>query len=131
MQRQRPAPARLRRGEFPAFVPRTANWGLSLNRERFNLRANWNYRGRQRRAAIAAGNSIEPGTYTWWSKRLYVDLNGEYYFYKRLALFASLRNVGRLTRRRRGLRSQHARHAQFRQRIQFGSLWMFGVKGTF
>src|SRR5262249_46150915 len=72
---------------FPAFIPRTANWGASLNRQRFVLRLNWNYRGLQRRAPIAAGASIEPGTFTWWSKRLYRDVNAEYYFWKRFGVF--------------------------------------------
>jgi TonB-dependent receptor len=79
---------------FPGFIPRTYSWGVSLSRERFSLRANWNYRSLQRRAAIATGASIEPGTYTWWSKRLYLDLNGEWVLSRRFSLFASLRNVG-------------------------------------
>jgi len=120
-------------GNFPGFIPRTASWGVSLTREKFLLRANWNYRSLQRRAAIAttATNSIEPGTYTWWSKRLYLDLNGEYRFYKRFALFASLRNVGDAPDDIKIYGPSTPPVARFRQRIEFGSLWSFGVKGTF
>jgi len=116
---------------FPGFVPRTANWGFSLTREKYSLRANWNYRGAQRRAAIAAGSSIEPGTFTWWSKRLYVDVNAEYTFRRNLAVFANLRNVGDAPDDIKIYGPSTPAVARFRQRIEFGSLWMFGVKGTF
>jgi iron complex outermembrane recepter protein len=116
---------------FPGFIPKTANWGLSLNRERYTLRANWNYRGAQRRAAIANGASIEPGTFTYWSKRLYIDVNGEYYFYKRFALFASIRNIGDATDDIKVYGPSTPAVARFRERIDYGSLWSFGVKGSF
>ena len=116
---------------FPGFVPRTANWGFSLTREKYSLRANWNYRGAQRRAAIAAGSSIEPGTFTWWSKRLYVDLNAEYTLRRTLAVFANLRNVGDAPDDIKIYGPSTPAVARFRQRTEFGSLWMFGVKGTF
>jgi len=116
---------------FPGFVPRSASWGFSLSRDRYVLRANWNYRGKQRRAAIADGASIEPGTFTYWSKRLYLDLNAEYYFYKRFAVFANLRNVGDAPDDVQVYGPSTPEHAQFRQRIGFGSLWTFGIKGTF
>ncbi|MBI5688662.1 MAG: TonB-dependent receptor [Verrucomicrobia bacterium] len=116
---------------FPAFIPRTASWGLSLTRPKYTLRANWNYRSLQRRALLAAGASREPGTYTWWSKRLYLDLNGEYTFYRRLSVFANLRNVGDAPDDVKVYGPSTPAVARFRQRIHFGSLWMFGVKGTF
>jgi TonB-dependent receptor len=116
---------------FPGFIPRTASWGVSLNRERYSLRANWNYRSLQRRNAIAAGNSIEPGTFTWWSKRLYLDLNGEYYFWKRFAVFASIRNIGDAPDDIKVYGPSTPAVARFRERIEYGSLWSFGVKGTF
>jgi iron complex outermembrane receptor protein len=116
---------------FPGFIPKTASWGFSLNRERYAFRANWNYRSAQRRNAIASGPSIEPGTYLWWSKRLYIDLNAEYYVYKRFALFAALRNVGDAPDDIQIEGPSTPAHAQFRQRIEFGSLWTFGLKGTF
>jgi len=121
-------------GNFPGFVPRTANWGASLTRARYSLRANWNYRGHQRRAAIAnpgPATSIEPGTFTYWSKRLYLDLNAEVKLYRRFALFAALRNVGDAPDDVQVYGPSTPAHAQFRQRIEFGSLWSFGIKGSF
>ncbi len=119
---------------FQNFIPRTYSWGVSLNREKYNLRANWNYRGIQRRNAIAnpgPNTSIEPGTYLWWSKRLYLDVNAEYYFYKRFAFYAALRNLLDAPDDIQIFGPSTPEHAQFRQRIQFGSLWSFGIKGTF
>lgn len=116
---------------FPGFIPRTASWGLSLNRPKYTVRANWNYRSAQRRNAIAAGPSIEPGTFLYWSKRLYLDLNGEYYFYKRYAAFASLRNVGDAPDDLKVYGPSTPAVARFRQRTEFGALWTFGIKGTF
>ncbi len=118
-------------GNFPGFIPRTASWGLSLNRERYTLRANWNYRSLQRRAPIAAGSSIEPGTYTWWSKRLYLDLNGELNLTRRLALFASIRNLADAPDDIKVYGPSTPAVARFRGRIEYGSLWSFGLKGTF
>ena len=83
------------------------------------------------RAAIAAGNSIEPGTYTWWSKRLYLDLNGEYNLSRRFALFASIRNLADAPDDIKVYGPSTPAVARFRTRVEFGSLWSFGLKGTF
>jgi TonB-dependent receptor len=115
---------------FPAFIPRTTSWGFSLNRDGYILRASWNYRSLQRRNAIT-GASIEPGTFTWWSKRLYLDVNGEIPLSRHLAFFASLRNVGDAPDDVKVFGPSTPAVARFRQRIQFGSLWQFGLKGTF
>jgi iron complex outermembrane recepter protein len=116
---------------FSGYVPRIYNWGISLSRPKYNLRMNWNYKGRQRRGLIGAGRSIEPGTYDWGSKRLYIDLSGEYTLYKRFAVFANLRNIDDATEDIERHGPSTPAHAQFRQREDFGSLWTFGIKGTF
>jgi iron complex outermembrane recepter protein len=112
------------------FVPRTANWGISLSRPRYNLRANWNYIGRQRSDKIE-GASIGPGTFTWISKRLYLDLNGEYTFWKCFAVFANLRNVTDAPDDVEIYGPTTPAQARFRERIEFGSLWTLGIKGSF
>src|SRR5436305_3187273 len=104
---------------FPAFIPRTYNWGVSLNRDRFALRLNWNYRGLQRRAPIAAGPSIEPGTFTWFSKRMYLDLSTEYRFRKAYALFLSIRNVGNTPEDIKVYGPSTPAAARFRERIEY------------
>jgi TonB-dependent receptor len=116
---------------FAGYIPRNGSWGISLTREKYNARINWNYRGRQRRGVVASGASIEPGTYNWGAKRLYTDVSGEYNLSRRLALFANLRNIGDTTEDMEVAGPSTPPHAQFRQRLDFGSLWTFGLKGTF
>ena len=92
---------------------------------------NWNYTGRRRNGPVAAGRGIDPATYNWSAKRLVVDVNAEYRLTRLLAAFTSLSNLqddpiddkiaGPLT----------PAYARFRQRQQYGSLWTFGLRGTF
>jgi TonB-dependent receptor len=115
---------------FNGYIPRTGSWGISLSRERYNVRLNWNYLGRQRRG-IVTGRGIEPGTYTWGSKRSYIDLTGEYSLTRRLSLFANLRNINDPTDDVEIHGPTTPAEAHFRQRAEFGSLWTLGLKGTF
>ncbi len=116
--------------EFAGYVPRSYNWGVSLSRARYNLRANWNYRGRSRGDPVT-GRSIEPGTFNWMSKFLFLDIQAEYYLGKRFAVFANLRNVGDATNDTKIYGPSTPEVARFRQRTTYGSLWSFGVKGSF
>jgi iron complex outermembrane receptor protein len=117
-------------GDFSGFVPRTYNWGISLNREKFNLRANWNYQGRRRLESIS-GRSIGAGTYNWRNKRLNLDVQGEYRLSKNLSVFFNLRNVGAASEDFERAGPSTPDLAQFRSREDYGSSWTFGVKGTF
>jgi TonB-dependent receptor len=111
------------------FISRSGSWGVSLTREKWNARVNWNYRGRQRNARVT-GVGLEPGTFNYSGKRLYIDVLGEWYFWKRVGLFANLRNIGAATEDTEILGPSTPAHAQFRQRIDYASLWTIGVKGT-
>ncbi len=115
---------------FAGFVPRTYNGGVSFTREKYNLRARWNYTGRNRRALVT-GASIEPGTYNWGSKRMLLDLSGEYQLRRNLTLFANLNNFTDAPLDVEIHGPTTPEHAQFRQRTTFGSMWTFGVKGSF
>lgn len=115
---------------FAGYVPRAYSWGASLSREKYQLRANWNYRGRDRNSRIQ-GRGIEEGTYNWDSKRLYLDLSSEYSLSKRFALFASFRNVGAAGTDIERAGPSTPAHAQLRLREEWDSLWTFGVKGSF
>ncbi len=115
---------------FSGFVPRTANWGVVLSRPRYNLRANWNYIGRQKSDQIE-GASIGPGTFTWISPRLYLDVSGEYRVAKHVALFATLRNISNAPDDMEIYGPSTPPLARFRERIEFGSLWTIGIKGEF
>jgi hypothetical protein len=56
-----------------------------------------------------------------------VDVLGEYYLWKRVALFVNLRNVGDATEDTEILGPSTPEHAQFRQRIDYASLWTIGL----
>jgi iron complex outermembrane recepter protein len=113
--------------------PFTANWGLSFTRRKFNIRINENYRGIQRRGLIAstATNSIQPGTYNYRPKRLYIDITGEYFLSRKFGLFFALRNVGGATEDQKVYGPDTPAYAKFRQRDDYASLWTAGVKGSF
>jgi TonB-dependent receptor len=114
--------------------PLVVNWGFSLSRPKWNIRINENYRGIQRRGIVAstATNSIEPGTYNYRPKRLYIDVSGEYYLSRKLGLFASIRNLHGATEDTKIYGPNTPAWAKFRQRDDYGgSLWTAGIKGTF
>jgi iron complex outermembrane receptor protein len=116
---------------FNGFTPRTYNWGVSLSRQKYILRANWNYRGPQRGGDVT-GRSIEPGTYNWNAKQLYVDLQADYYFSRKVGLFAAIRNFGDSAPTDQKIYGPSTpSHARFRSREEVGALITFGVKGTF
>jgi TonB-dependent receptor len=115
---------------FNGFVPQTYNWGISLARPKFNLKMNWNYRGKSRGSQVT-GRGIDPGTFNWTSKRLYIDLNGEYYFTKRIGLFASMRDIDLANEDFKIFGPNTPKLATFRQRTAHGSAWVFGLKGNF
>ncbi len=116
---------------FQNMIPFNVNWGLSLTRQKFNLRINENYRGIQRRAAVAVARGIEPGTYNYRPKRLYIDVSGEYYLKRTLGLFVSIRNIGGATEDTKIYGPNTPRYARFRQLDDYSSLWTFGIKGSF
>jgi len=115
---------------FSGYIPRSGSWGISLSRERYNVRLNWNYIGRQRRGLVT-GRGIEPSTFIWGLKRSYIDLTGELSLTRNFALFANLRNINDPTDDQETAGPSTPAVAQFRQRVDFGSLWTLGVKGTF
>jgi TonB-dependent receptor len=116
---------------FAGFTPRAFNWGASLTRERYNLRAKWNHRSRRRNSPVAAGASIEPGTYNWTPSWHSLDVSAEYSFLKRFAVFANLTNVNNATPDVEISGPSTPLPARFRQRLDFASLWTLGVKATF
>ena len=113
------------------YAPRAANWGVSLARERFNLRLNWNYRSRLRLGKIAEGRSIDPDTYNWSSSRLYLNVAAEIQFRRHWSAFANLRNVTSVYEDTEVANPSTPAQAQLRGRADFGSLWSLGVKATF
>jgi hypothetical protein len=119
------------RGSFNStFFPKTGSWGVSLSRPKYSVKCNWNYRSPIRQGAIT-GRGIEPGTYNYDGERLYLDINGEYYFRRYLGLFASFRNINDVPDNGYAYGPNTPAYARFNQRNDYSAAWTFGVKGTF
>ncbi len=113
-------------------IPRAGNWGVSLTREKFNLRVNWTYSSRQRRGPGPTGQSIDPDVYNWFAARLAADVKGEYYFHKRFAAFFNLQNVSNEPIFISEIASPRTpNYARVVRHFEFSSLWTFGIKGKF
>lgn len=112
------------------YSPRFGSWGVRYTRGKFDFRANWNYRGRQRLALIS-GRSIANDTFNWAVSRTYLDITADYTVSRRLTLFAKFRNVGDTTEDFEISNAATPAYARFRQREDFAGLWTFGLKGTF
>ncbi len=111
-------------------IPYSGSFGASMSRARYNVRLNCSFRDDQRRNLVS-GNSIEPGTYVYTPARNTVDVLGEYTFWKRFAVFGNLRNIGDVPNEDAAVGPSTPGHAKLRVRERYGSLWTFGIKGTF
>lgn len=80
---------------------------------------------------MAAGRSIEAITYNWGSERLLFDLSGEYNLRRNLSLFGNLSNLTDEPVDVEVAGPSTPGNARFRQRQTFGSMWTFGVRGSF
>ena len=67
----------------------------------------------------------------WGTKRLNIDVQGEYHVTRNLSVFANLRNIGNAYDDFEIYGPSTPEHAQFRSRRDYGALWMFGVKGSY
>jgi TonB-dependent receptor len=111
-------------------IPYSGSYGISLTRPRYNVRLNVSFRDAQR-LTVVTGRGIEPDTFNYTPARNTVDVLGEYMFWKTLAVFANLRNVGDVPNEGTTVGPSTPGHAQLRFRERYGSLWTFGIKGTF
>jgi TonB-dependent receptor len=110
-------------------IPRNGAWGLSLTRRKFNVRVNCSFRLDQV-ANEVTGTGIEPGTYNYTAGFTKIDVLGEYYLWKRLALFANLRNITDVPDEGITAGPNTPAVARLRFRERYGSLWTLGLKGT-
>ena len=111
-------------------IPRSAAWGVSLTRAKFNLRLNWSYRTDQTQGAVT-GLGIEPDTYNYIPGFTKMDVLGEYALSRRFALFANLKNITDVPDAGITVGPSTPAHARLRYQERYGSLWTFGLKGTF
>lgn len=110
--------------------PFSGNWGLSVTRPKWNLRISENYRGQKRTGAIT-GTNIDPGTYSYFKKRLFIDVSGEYFLRRALGVFVAVRNVNNAPEDEKVYGPRTPEYAKFRAREVYHPLWTVGVKGNF
>ncbi len=112
------------------FVPLTMNYGATYSNPRLTLRANWHVRGRTRAGQITGAN-VDPGTYTYAHPRRNLDVNAEYRFTRRVALFVNLRNATSIAWRNEAYGPATPAYARGRQWVEYGTNALLGVKGSF
>jgi iron complex outermembrane receptor protein len=114
------------------IIPRAGSWGISLTREKFNLRANWTYASRQRRGPGPSGQSIDPDNYNWFASRMALDLKGEYLFRRRFAAFFNLQNVtNEPTFISEIAGPSTPAYARTTRKFEFPALWTFGIRAKY
>ena len=113
-----------RAADFARFIPHTGNVGLTFNRRPFNVKVNFNYRGRQKLSTLANISGFR-----YYKERKYVDVNFEYQFSKRAIFFLNGRNVTNVPQDRIDVGLNPA-YSQLSQVEEFGVQWGLGIKGT-
>ncbi|MDI1344143.1 MAG: TonB-dependent receptor, partial [Pseudolabrys sp.] len=116
-----------RQTDFSSFIPVAGNLGLSFSNKKLLVMVNENYRGRQTRGT----SGITPNAFQYYAPRGTLDINVDYKVFKKLTLFANVRNATNkaFVREIYSADSPFYTHQQLRQ--NYGSLWTFGVKGSF
>ena len=104
---------------------------MQFARALYTVRLNWNYRSRARQAQIAAGRGILENTYDWGNEFLTLDASAEYQLFKRVNLFATVRNLTNAPQDRETANPFTPAHARLRQTNDYDSLWTLGVKSSF
>ena len=118
------------RADFSGFINRTGNWGLSLSRPRFTAKLNFNYRGRQRLAAVT-GTNVPAGTYQFANPRLSTDLNFELRLTRHATLFTNVRNLLDIAWRNEISSPTTQAYARISNVVEYGPQVLFGIKGSF
>ncbi|MCD8482985.1 MAG: TonB-dependent receptor [Verrucomicrobia bacterium] len=122
----------------PGFIKQTANWGITYDKGRWDIRLKWNLRGKQMRdtgdiRGVYVGNSAANPSFwnRYYDRRLTTDLNIEYRFARYLRVFLNGRNIfdEPTDQLRYGVDTPD--YAKLERRERFGALWTVGVKGTF
>jgi TonB-dependent receptor len=113
------------------YIPRSINWGITLSRPKFTLRARWNYESESRQALAAPGRSIGPSVYQWRTDRLAVSIGGEYRVWRGHALYFDITNLTNEPFEFQYYGPSTPEWAQRRTYTQTTPLVTFGVKGSF
>lgn len=119
--------------DFTSFVPRSYNWGVSLNRPRFNVTLNWHKRDRQQ-GGLFTGNNVAANTFQYTAPSQQLDLNLVWRVSKRISIYGVVRNVtGSDAIQRSGeiYSAETPEYARLRIRREQPTAVNFGLKGEF
>lgn len=117
-----------READFTSFIKSSANWGFNFTHKRVDFMARWNYRGKQKGAAVAA---LGPGAFSYTGATTMLDLNADYQFRKQLSFFISARNVFNVDRRRFAYGPDTPAYARQNFTREYGTQYTAGIKGSF
>ena len=114
--------------DFSEYMSRSANWGISLSRPRYNVMLNWNFQGRIKGLALTG---VEPGSFRYTAPKTYVDLNAEYRITQRIALYAVCKNLTKTFVLGERYGPNAAPYARTFSTSGYGRQMSVGIKGTF
>jgi TonB-dependent receptor len=120
-----------RAADLNDFGGTIANWGVSVNRPRFSARLSWTYMAELRQSLVAQSATVPADTFNYRPARTTMDVNAEYRISRRLAIYATCRNLTDellITARYAPNTPDYARAVQVNRP---GSFITFGIKGDF
>lgn len=112
--------------DFSGFITQTTNAGISLNRERYSMKVNWNHRGRQKQGLFAG-----PNYFNYQVPKDIVDVNAEFRPRRNLTVFLSIRNLLNQSENGDRYNDQTPTYARGYNSGGFVPLYNLGVRGTF
>jgi iron complex outermembrane receptor protein len=112
--------------DFSGFITQTTNAGISLSRERYSVKLNWNHRGRQKQGLFAG-----PNYFNYQVPKDVVDLNAEFRPRRNLTVFLSIRNILNQSENGDRYNDLTPTYARGYNSGGFVPLYNFGVRGTF
>ena len=124
--------------DFPKWVDRNGNLGLTFRHKGFSAQIKWNYRGAMRRGTTTSGDlpafdPNDPNTrkFDGMASQGFWDLNLDYSFSPRFSVFLNGRNIFDKAHIATRYNSYTVDYATMARAERFGVQWAVGVKGTF
>lgn len=114
--------------DFQRFISRSGNVGLTFSKKPIVVMVKLNFRGRQRNSQQTA---TAAGAYEYYRPRTNLDLNVEYTFSPRLAVFANARNVLNAQQVLERYNANTPNYAHLYRAEEFGVQYAVGIKGRF
>ena len=119
---------------IPGFIKQTANWGITYDKGRWDIRLKWNDRGKQMRDNGTVRGTFNADGTVWnrfYDRRLSTDLNIEFRVSSYWRLFLNGRNIFNEPTDQLRIGENTPEYAELERREKFGTLWTAGIKGTY